>query len=132
MYSAWRVLTAGGDDAEEYLREAETLARGTDLQFQEQLEKANCSKAEYLIAEEKLSIGVTEILPAAMQRDLANYREARRRDGLPGLTGRQVLCWALRRFSRDEVRDGTSALQAMLALLDSARKASIPRSQFSS
>ena len=99
MYSAWCVLTAGGDDAEDYLREAEALARETDLQLQEQLEKASCSKAEHLIAAEKLSIGVTEILLAAMQRDLAHYREARRRDGLPGLTGRQVLCWALRRFS---------------------------------
>ena len=84
-----------------------------------------------MIAEEKLSIGVTETLPAAMQRELANFREVRKIDGFPGLTGRQALCWGRRRFSRDEVRDGTSALRAMLALRGAARKESIPRIGFS-
>ena len=64
-----------------------------------------------------------------MQRELAIVAETRRRDGLPTLSGRQKLCWALRQYSKDELRDANAAMEAMLALRD-AVKASPPPQGF--
>ena len=103
------------------------LTHRGEQQFQENLEKAACSKAERSLAEEKLNFGLEDVLPAAMQRFLANYREACRWDGLPHLRGCQALWWALRRFSKDEGCESTSALRAMLALHDSVRRQAVAR-----
>ena len=51
LYAAWRVLTGGGDHAEDYMRLAEEKARGTEAEFALNLEDAYCSEARYSLAE---------------------------------------------------------------------------------
>ena len=56
-----------------------------------------------------------------MQKDLAILSETRRMNGLPGLSGRQKFCRALRSYSKDDLRDQNAAKDAMLALQDAVR-----------
>ena len=57
-----------------------------------------------------------------MQKDLAILAETRRMSGLPGLSGRQRFCWALRVYNKDDLRDQNAAKDAMLALRDAVRQ----------
>ena len=130
VYGAWRVLTGGEDHAEDYLRVAETMAKGTEAEFQSQLEQCFCSEAKYSLAEEKFGIELTKRLPQHLQKELAILAEVRRRDSLPALSGRQKLCWALRTYSKDDLRDADAASEAMLALRDAVKESPPQRNAF--
>ena len=101
-YASWRILTGGGDHAEEYMRKAEAMARGPEKLFREQLEDCFCDDARYSLAEEKFGVEFQKKLPMHMQKDLAILSEERRLAGLPALSGCQKLCWALRHYSKDD------------------------------
>ena len=112
----------GADHAEDYLRVAEKNAKGSDVVFQSQLEECLCTHPPYSLAEEKFGIEFVRKLPQHMQKDLAILaEETRRMIRLPGLSGRQKFCWALRVYNKDDLRDQNAAKDAMLALRDAVR-----------
>ena len=80
------------------------------------IEDCFCNDARYSLAEEKFGSEFQKKLPMAMQKDLAILSEERRMAGLPALSGRQKLCWALRHYSKDDLRDQNAAWNAMQAL----------------
>ena len=129
-YASWRILTGGGDHAENYLRIAEAKAKGTEKQFRDQLEDCFCNDARYSLAEEKFGVEFQKKLPMHMQKDLAILAEERRMAGLPALGGRQKLCWALRHYSKDDLRDQNAEWNAMLALRDAVKATPPQRSNF--
>ena len=65
-----------------------------------------------------------------MQKDLAILSEERRIAGLPGLSSRQKLCWALRHYSKDDLRDQNAAWNAMQALRDAVKATPPARNAF--
>ena len=129
-YASWRILTGGGDHAETYLRLAEQKCKGPERLFREQLEDCFCSDARFSLAEEKFGSEFQRKLPMPMQKDLAILSEERRIAGLPGLSGRQKFCWALRHCSKDDLRDQNAAGNAMQALRDAVRQCPPTRSAF--
>ena len=131
VYGSWRVLTAGGDFAEEYLRVAEAAAKGNESEHQIALEDCACSEASFALAEEKLGLELIRKFPDAIQKELANLKETRRLEGLPTFTGRQVLCFGLRHFYRaaDDF-ENTAAQEAMIALRDAVKRQAPQRGQF--
>ena len=67
----------------------------------------------------------------AAQRELANIQELRRQDGIPSLTGRQILYFGLRTFYRTNVDFETAAAQdSMVALRDAVKKSPPSHAQF--
>ena len=87
-YQAWRVLTSGGDHAEEYISKAEEAAKGSEDDYQAALAALRCDCEHYMVAEEKFALEIMRRLPDWMQRDLAIVRERRRKEKLPALGGR--------------------------------------------
>ena len=130
LYQSWRVLTAGGDHAEWYLEKAEKAARGTEEQYKEAIEALRCDEPRYLTAEEKLGAELLRRFPETVQKEYAIVRSQRRQDKLPAFMGRQLLCWGLRKFSRDQIRDSNSARNSLNALRNSVKKGPPGRGQF--
>jgi hypothetical protein len=131
VYAGWRVLTAGGDYAEEYLRRAEAAAKGSETDHTIALEDCACDEAAYALAEEKLGLELMRKFPENIQKELANLKEQRRLGGLPTFTGRQILCFGLRHFYRTtDDYENTAAQEAMVALRDAVKRQAPQRSQF--
>ena len=131
VYGSWRVLTAGGDWAEEYLRVAEAAAKGNEAEHQIAIEDCACSEASLALAEEKLGLELIRKFPDSIQKQLANLKETRRLEGLPTYTGRQVLCFGLRHFYRAaDDYENTAAQEAMTALRDAVKRQAPQRGQF--
>ena len=104
-----------------WLKAIESKAKGPERQFRDQLEDCFCNDARYSLAEEKFGSEFQKKLPMAMQQDLAILSEERRMAGLPALSSRQKLCWALRHYSKDDLRDQNAAWNAMQALRDAVK-----------
>ena len=128
---AWRVLTSGGDHAEQYIQKGIDAAKSKyDEDFSTALEQLRCDIPSYATAEEKLALELSRILPESLQRDLSLVKETRMRERRPALLGRQIQAWGLRRYNRDEMRDRNSARSAMTSLRDAVRHQPPPSSQF--
>ena len=89
-----------------------------------------CDEPKYITAEEKLGSELFQKFPGYMQRDYDILIDQRRQEKLPAYMGRQMLCWALCKFNKDEVRDQNSAGNFCSAHRNSAKKGPPHRNQF--
>ena len=69
-------------------------------------------------------------LSQQLQKVPAIMAETRRMAALPGLYGRHKLCWALRTYPKDDLRDQNAEKDAMLALRDAVKASPPSRNAF--